>query len=205
MSSFKTPKGTNLPFLNLKGKDYLQVAHRLVWFREEHPLWTIITEIKQHDEVESVVCAKILDENGRILATAHKQQSAKGFAAHLEKAEAGAVGRALAFLGFGTTHAQELEEDESTPMEQLPDSPMARKPIAEKIKVTFPTAKTTNYVCGFGRYKGKDLSKEDPKALHDYCDYLTESSKAQGKDLSKPIVEFIKAVQALDGDNIPPF
>lgn len=204
MNYFKTPKGTQLPFLNLKGKDYLQVAHRLVWFRETHPGWTILTEIKQHDELESVVCAKILDDTGRILATAHKQQSAKGFAAHLEKAEAGAVGRALAFLGFGTTHAQELEEDESTPIEQLPDSPIARRIAAVKTLAAFPQIKT-KYVCTFGKYKNKDLSTQNRKELLDYCDYLTMSAKEQGKDLSKPIVEFIKEVQSLDGDNIPPF
>jgi hypothetical protein len=204
MNYFKTPKGTQLPFLNLKGKDYLQVAHRLVWFREEHPTWTIFTEIKQHDEIEAVMCAKILDETGRVLATAHKQQSAKGFAAYIEKAEAGAVGRALAFLGYGTTHAQELEEDESTPMDQLPDSPIARKPMADKIKEAFPSAKVTGYVCTFGKYKGKDLSKEKREDLDNYCQYLQNSAKEQGKPLSKPIQEFINAVKSLDGD-IPPF
>jgi len=197
MNYFKTPKGTQLPFLNLKGKDYLQVAHRLVWFREEHPAWTILTEIKQHDEVESVVCAKILDENGRILATAHKQQSAKGFAAHLEKAEAGAVGRALAFLGFGTTHAQELEEDESTPMEQLPDSPMARKPMSARIKEAFPEAKTISYTPSFGKYKDKDISKVEKKELEGYVSFLKNSAKEKNKEITGPVLEFINAVNDL--------
>ncbi len=30
---FKTAKGTDLPLLNLNGKQYLEVKFRLVWFR----------------------------------------------------------------------------------------------------------------------------------------------------------------------------
>ena len=34
MSNFmETPKGTVLPFIDLKGQVYLQVMYRLVWFR----------------------------------------------------------------------------------------------------------------------------------------------------------------------------
>lgn len=35
--------------MNLKGKDYLQVMWRLVWFREEHPDWCINTVMAEHD------------------------------------------------------------------------------------------------------------------------------------------------------------
>ena len=51
--TFKTPKGTELPLLDLRGKDYLMVAHRLVWFREEHSDWTIETEVKREDKWEA--------------------------------------------------------------------------------------------------------------------------------------------------------
>lgn len=128
MNAFKTPKGTQLPFLRLQGKDYLQIMHRLVWFREDHPDWSLVTEIQTHNDAVAVVLAKILDAQGRVLAVGHKQQTAKGFAAYLEKAESGAIGRALAFLGYGTAHAQELEEDESTPMNELADSPAPSTP-----------------------------------------------------------------------------
>jgi hypothetical protein len=133
MNTFKTPKGTELPFLNLKGKDYLQVAHRLIWFREEKPDWSIITKATHFTQDFAVVEASIEDTTGRVIATANKMQTAKGFpGGYLEKAEAGAVGRALAFLGYGTAMAQELEEDEHTPMSQLSDSPI------EQIKKAFP-------------------------------------------------------------------
>ena len=50
--------------MNLKGKDYLQVLWRLVWFREEKPLWAIDTKLEQLTENHAVFSAKIYDENG---------------------------------------------------------------------------------------------------------------------------------------------
>lgn len=119
--SFKTPKGTTLPMLNLKGKDYLQVAHRLVWFREEHPDWTIHTKIEQLAADSAVVQALIIDREGVTLASAHKMETKVGFPDYIEKAETGAIGRALALCGYGTQFAPELDEGE-----RLADSPTAR-------------------------------------------------------------------------------
>lgn len=150
MNSFKTPKGTQLPFLNLKGKDYLLVAHRIVWFREQHPDWAIQTTIVKFEHDYALVSAEILNNEGKVLATAHKMQTAKGFpGGFLEKAESAAVGRALAFLGFGTAFAQELEEDESTPISSLADSPLSQSILvpygeADKIQKVFPSAKITD-------------------------------------------------------------
>jgi hypothetical protein len=120
--TFKTPKGTELPFLNLKGKDYLQVAHRLIWFREEKPDWTIETEYVAITDQSAIARATIKDQTGRVLVTAHKQESKTHFMDFIEKCESGAVGRALAMLGYGTQFAQELEEEE-----RIVDSPLNRK------------------------------------------------------------------------------
>lgn len=113
--SFKTAKGTELPLLNLRGKEYLTVAQRLVWFREEHPDWTIVTELedKNWEQMWVIMRAVIMDTDKRILAVARKSESKKGFNDFLEKAETGAVGRALALLGYGTQFAgDELDEGE---------------------------------------------------------------------------------------------
>lgn len=122
MKTFKTPKGTELPLLDLRGKDYLQVAHRIVWFREERPLWRIQTDIHFTNENQSIVRATILDENGNIMAQGTKSETAKGFADHLEKSETGSIGRALALCGFGTQFAPEFDEGE-----RLADSPLPRQ------------------------------------------------------------------------------
>jgi hypothetical protein len=130
VKSFKTPKGTDLPMLNLRGKDYLEVKYRLVWFREERPDWSIETEIIDLKENVTVAKAIIKDASGRILAMAHKREDTKGFADHLEKSETSAIGRALALLGYGTQFcADELDEGE-----RIVDSPAepVRKPVSKK-------------------------------------------------------------------------
>lgn len=119
----KTAKGTELPLLNLKGKDYLEVKYRLVWFREEHPTWSIETQFLTIDERSACARAVVKDENGRIIATSHKAESAGNFPDFMEKAETGAIGRALALIGFGTQFcADELDEGD-----RIVDAPVAKK------------------------------------------------------------------------------
>lgn len=118
----KTAKGTELPLLILKGKPYLQVPWRVLWFCEEKPDWSIETEIIKHDEAHSIARAIIKDPNGRIIRTATKQETKQGFADHLEKAETGAIGRALGLMGYGTQFALELDEGE-----KVVDAPLSPK------------------------------------------------------------------------------
>lgn len=121
--TFRTPKGTELPLLSLKGKDYLEVKHRIVWFREEHPDWSIETEIISLTEESAYARATIKDEGGRIVATSHKFESKRGFPDFIEKAETGAIGRALALCGFGTQFcADELDEGK-----RIVDSPVSHQ------------------------------------------------------------------------------
>lgn len=119
--TFKTKAGTELPIMVLKGKDYLQVCYRLVWFREERPLWSIETEFVSLTDQGALVKATIRDETGRILSTAHKSETVEGFQDFTAKAETGAIGRALALVGYGTQFcADDLDEGE-----RLADSPVA--------------------------------------------------------------------------------
>ena len=125
MQTVKTPKGTELPLINLKGKSYMLVAHRLQWLNEAEKNFTIRTEVLRFEKDESVVRAEvsILNDKGEVVksATCTKREDSKGFADHLEKAETGAVGRALALLGYGTQFAlSDLDEGD-----RLADAPVA--------------------------------------------------------------------------------
>jgi hypothetical protein len=94
------------------GREYLPVAARLVWFREEHPDWGVVTspiEINLEKQY-AIFTATIMNAEGKIMATATKMENVRGFGDYLEKAETGAVGRALAYCGYGTQFAPELEE-----------------------------------------------------------------------------------------------
>lgn len=130
MNAWKTPKGTSLPLLSLKGKDYLQVAHRLVWFREEKPAWRIHTEFVEINNDMTIAKASILDDQGNVIATAHKREDRQHFADHMEKAEAGAIGRALAYVGYGTQFCAD-ELDEGQRIVDAPREPKAKPTQAE--------------------------------------------------------------------------
>ncbi len=127
-------------------KDYLPVQWRLVWFREHCPQGTIDTEEMEVDldrEVEEEVYvwnnekrrsekivkrakgyaryrAVVTDGKGA-KATGTKSENAASFPDFVEKAETGAIGRALAGLGYGTQFAPELSE-----AHRIVDSPVER-------------------------------------------------------------------------------
>lgn len=135
-------------FLPLKGKDYLPVAWRLVWFREEHPNWTVSTELLEHDKEQrwSLFRASILDDGGRVIATGHGSESARDFGDYLEKSETKAIGRALAILGYGTQFAPEMDEEE-----RIVDAPVeTRKNIICDC--------CGNQIRGVGRHSATDIA-----------------------------------------------
>jgi len=126
--------------------DYLPVQWRLVWFREQCPNGTIDTEEVEVDldrEAEEEAYAwnsetrrseKIVKrakgyarfravvtdgKGGR--ATGTKSEIAASFPDYIEKAETGAIGRALAALGYGTQFAPELNEEH-----RIVDAPVDR-------------------------------------------------------------------------------
>jgi hypothetical protein len=128
-------------------KDYLPVQWRLVWFREQCPHGTIDTEEIEVDldrEMEEEVNAwnsetrrseKVVKrakgyaryravvtdgKGGR--ATGTKSERAVSFPDFIEKAETGAIGRALAALGYGT----QFTGDELDEAHRIVDAPVGR-------------------------------------------------------------------------------
>ena len=112
----------NEHMMKLKGKDYLQVAWRLVWFREEHPDFGINAEALALTDDHAIFKATITDANGIQISSGHGSESKKDFGDFIEKAETKAIGRALAMLGYGTQFAaDELDEGD-----RIVDSPINR-------------------------------------------------------------------------------
>lgn len=128
--TFTTEAGTELPLISLKGKDYLQVAHRLVWFNEKEKNFAINTDFVKLDDEQTVCRAVVtlIDASGtRRSATATKRETKVDFSDHTEKAETGAIGRALALLGYGTQFAM-ADLDEGS---RIVDSPQMTKTVAK--------------------------------------------------------------------------
>lgn len=109
----RMPDYVRAGMIRLKGKAYLPTAYRLVWFRDEHPDWSILTEVVTGSagETWAMVRATIMDTDARIIAQATKTETKEDFpAGWLEKAETGAIGRALAMCGYGTQFDVTLED-----------------------------------------------------------------------------------------------
>ncbi len=168
--------------MDLKGKQYLQVAWRLVWFREEHPDWRIATEIIEHVYGDhAVIGATISDpKTETIFCNAVGSESIKDFRDYLEKAETKAIGRALAILGYGTQFAPEMDEEErivDSPVERKKASAPAKAP-AKPVKVEKPQpteqtetrqAKAYCCACESPLYEATDGSKYENKIYCNEC------------------------------------
>jgi hypothetical protein len=75
--------------IKVQGRQYLPVSARLIWFREEHPDWGIVTEIIEINSEEkfAIFRATIFNEEGRLISSATKKEDIKGFGDYIEKAE----------------------------------------------------------------------------------------------------------------------
>lgn len=188
--SFTTSKGTVLPILNLRGKDYLEVKYRLVWFREERANWSIETEFVKIESDSAMAKATIRDEEGRVIATSHKTENESGFPDFIEKAETGAIGRALALVGYGTQFcADELDEGE-----RIVDAP-ADRPKASATMTDESTGALGSYRPTFGKYRGRRIAEIAIKDLDSYCSWLRSEADKKRTALSVEANIFIRTVE----------
>ncbi len=154
MKTVQTKKGTVLPLTNLKGKDYLMVAYRILWFTEEVPNFHISTNFITLDDTQTVaqVTVVVLNEQGQAIrkAVGTKRETKSDFSDHTEKAETGALGRALIQLGYGTQYAlADLDEGE-----RIVDSPLTATSTQKNKEAT----KTTN-VSSFRKPKKEQVEE----------------------------------------------
>jgi hypothetical protein len=109
--------------LNLKGKAYLPVAARVVWFRQEFGIetgWEIRTACVEGSFKEgyAVYRAEVVNPEGRVVATGTNAEDKGGFVDFVMKAETGAIGRALATCGYGTMAALDEGEVVDAPIQR---------------------------------------------------------------------------------------
>lgn len=191
--------------IQLKSKqgtqDYLPVQWRLVWFREACPDGTIETEVlhldldkemeeevyvwnqekKRNDKVRKVAKgvaifrATVKDGKGGI-AMGTKMEKAVSFPDFLEKSETGAIGRALAALGYGTQFAPELAEHE-----RIVDSPVSHESGQNDERISSQVPAQKNGVAPSGRESGPSERGSRLNALYQKAQEAGAIEKGLGK------------------------
>lgn len=210
MKPFTTPKGTELPLLDMRGKAYLEVKFRLVWFREEHPDWSIQTELVKMESDWALVKATISTPQGQIMSTSHKAESAKGFPDFLEKAETGSIGRALALIGYGTQFTEDLDEGQ-----RIVDSPVQPKAEWKKESsgsmlldhggpVSDALASPGDVVVPSGKYKGTKIKDMALPQLRKDLGYWETRLAEEGKPAGGPLERYLKAIKDWLPKEAPP-
>src|SRR5260370_4198186 len=226
------PNGHVIETKSKKGlAEYLPVQWRIVWFRYECAEGSIETEPVQIDldrETEEEGFAwneekrrsekvikrangfamfRAVVKNGKGgIGTGTKSEKAASLHDYIEKAETGAIGRALAALGYGTQFAPELNEEH-----RIVDAPVNRSAApssgnggAENSTITPITrtnvARSGNKTSGNGQHAvvaedspGEATNEKQMTRIRKRCEQLGKAEPEQQAALS-----YVKAKELLD-------
>jgi len=162
MTVFKTPNGTELELIKLKGKDYMLVAQRLIWFTEVTKCYSIDSQFLHIDDDQTVcrTTVTIYNEATKEVVrqvSATKRETKKDFPDHTEKAETGSLGRALAMLSFGTAQAladfDEITNSDGKVVTRLADAPLSGISKVSEVTKSEPVEKELPKTGGGGGFK----------------------------------------------------
>lgn len=124
------------------GREYLHVAHRLLWLRAEHPEAIITTQLLHFDwQAGWFLFHARVEIPGLGVAEGTGSETRESFPkGPCEKAETVAIGRALAALGYGTAFA----------LADFEEGRLADSPVGTPTPTTTATTSTTPPANGTG-------------------------------------------------------
>lgn len=150
MTNEKTATGKSLKekAVSIKGKSYVLVSDRVIYFNENFPNGSIRTEIVKYEDkqviIKAIVTPDFTDPN-RFFTGYAQEIEGDGYinkTSALENAETSAVGRALAMLGIGVIDSiasvDEINKAENRTKQpaQKVDKPWFNEPDLVKSKAT---------------------------------------------------------------------
>ena len=147
---------------NIKGKEYVEVNQRLLFFRNEKKYegWGIETKFLVLDSESCVAQCTIKDDEGYIMAqgTAQEDKSSSYInkTSYIENCETSAVGRALAMLGIGIETSIASSNEVSMAIAKQEGKPAPKKAAPKKAS----TQKSTDITVLFSR--AEDFLKKNP-------------------------------------------
>ena len=186
----------NEHLMQLKGRDYLNVQNRLLWFiRDQRALivaglakvpYIVQTDLVEMDRDTSWAHFKtyVRDVLGNE-ATMYGSEAAKDFADYAEKASTKSLGRALLALGYGTAFAPEMDEGE-----RVVDSPVERRAASTRERQTSliretPAARETREPAASAAPSGRSGSVAQPNEASKGGDEEPKATEAQRASIRK--------------------
>jgi hypothetical protein len=158
---------------------------------EEIDVWNEEKQVNEksarHASGFAVFRAIAKDGKGGV-GTGTKSEKAASFPDFIEKAETGAIGRALAALGFGTQFAPELDEQH-----RIVDSPVARTSSAGTgRKAIVPVRSAANSYSNGNSYRvapaqsdpGTPASEQQLASIRKLCEHLGKSEPEKPETMS---------------------
>lgn len=112
--------------VNIKGKEYITVNERLIFFRSQpqYKGWRISEEVVSLDDKEGLFKVTIINPDGFEMAVAHAQEyrdsSYINKTSFVENGFTSALGRALGYLGIGIDTAIASAEEVQTAVNNQP-------------------------------------------------------------------------------------
>ena len=99
--------------VSIHNKDYWTVAERIAKLRDEHPDYTVETQLISQDD-EKVIMKGLIMDGERLISTGYAEEvrgsTQINQTSALENCETSAVGRALAFFGLAGTEIASADE-----------------------------------------------------------------------------------------------
>lgn len=112
--------------VNIKGKEYITVNERLIYFRtqSQYKGWRISEEVVSLDDKEGLFKVTIINPDGFEMAVAHAQEyrdsSYINKTSFVENGFTSALGRALGYLGIGIDTAIASADEVQTAVKNQP-------------------------------------------------------------------------------------
>lgn len=167
--------------VNIHGKEYQTVAHRVNKFRADYTGHSIMTEIIESNDKAVIMKASITDENNYVIATGHAEE-VRGSTninktSALENCETSAIGRALACFGLlGTEFASADEVQHAITNKKSYPKTLSKEDLAT-------------------RFQECKHIKELENAYKKYKDDINALPEAQAKAILKLVADCKKAFQ----------
>jgi hypothetical protein len=192
-------------------KDYLEVKWRLVWLCEKEPNYRIRSELVTTPVGVKGVTVRaevdICNIDNIVIRSATGYKTSNGFAGgDIEKAETGAIGRALALLGYGTQFALELEGDhpDLNPVDSPANAKEQLKPASQlppPTNANKPQNKSDPELEKLPKYEHGDVPKEDRATKTQVAAFRqlgTALFNLTGADLNKRLLAAVSKIIAMN-------